>query len=190
MKNKKNDGRIKLPRGTTANERAKAAVRFPGEDDSSACARVASEAIRQARTNPQGVLQAQLENLIDAAELVVERWSEGDLADAVNSLRVDAANAKATFELIRTQSEVPASEPVVFVEGGGVQAVLIPDASALKGYREPVYELVDYDMFENEPDENIQNCWENFSTPLKDYFRKYLKEEVTKFAERGANVKA
>ena len=43
-------------------------------------------------------LLAQLTNLIDAAELVVERWESGDLADAVNGLRVDAATAKEAIE--------------------------------------------------------------------------------------------
>lgn len=40
-------------------------------------------------------LRDELRNLIDAARLVIERWSEGDLADAVNGLRVDAKNAEA-----------------------------------------------------------------------------------------------
>ena len=35
----------------------------------------------------------QLTNLVDASRLVVERWESGDLADAVNGLRVDADSA-------------------------------------------------------------------------------------------------
>lgn len=38
-------------------------------------------------------LENELRNLIDAAKLVVERWETGDLADAVNGLRVDADHA-------------------------------------------------------------------------------------------------
>jgi len=42
-------------------------------------------------------LLALLEHLEDCARLVIERWESGDLADAVNSLRVDAANARAAI---------------------------------------------------------------------------------------------
>lgn len=59
---------------------------------------------REAKENPQAILQAQLDNLIDAAERVVERWSKGDLADAINGLRVDAENAKTSLAQIRSQS--------------------------------------------------------------------------------------
>lgn len=48
------------------------------------------------RTNPSTkALKDELRNLIDAARLVVERWGNGDLADAVNGLRVDAKHAEA-----------------------------------------------------------------------------------------------
>jgi hypothetical protein len=40
------------------------------------------------------VLSDELRNLIDAARLVVERWGNGNLADAVNGLRVDAKHAE------------------------------------------------------------------------------------------------
>ena len=39
-------------------------------------------------------LTFQLENLIDAARLIFERWESGDLADAVNSLRIDVEQAE------------------------------------------------------------------------------------------------
>lgn len=49
-------------------------------------------------------LSDELRNLIDAARLVVERWSDGDLADAVNGLRVDAKHAEA---LLGNETEWP-----------------------------------------------------------------------------------
>lgn len=70
---------------------------WPGDSDSSAFARVATQAVKDARTKQQPSTQAlsdELRNLIDAARLVVERWGNGNLADAVNSLRVDAKHAE------------------------------------------------------------------------------------------------
>jgi len=49
-------------------------------------------------------LSDELCNLIDAARLVVERWGNGDLADAVNGLRVDAKHAQA---LLGEETEWP-----------------------------------------------------------------------------------
>ena len=143
-KQKSQSGRIKLPRGTTANERAKAKV-YPGEKDKNAFARVASKAVREARENPQGVLQTELENLIDAAELVVERWSNGDLADAVNGLRVDAENAKARLALIRSQSSVSQTVKLTVI-GGMAEAYEVP-----KGITVEVHDY-DCDAIADAPD--------------------------------------
>jgi len=56
---------------------------------------------RQAKENkPLAILEA-LQNLEDCARLVVERWTGGDLDDAVNSLRVDAENARAAIKAVR-----------------------------------------------------------------------------------------
>jgi hypothetical protein len=141
---KEESGRIKLPRGTTANERAKVKA-YPGEKDRNAFARIASKAVREARENPQGILQTELENLIDAAELVVERWSKGDLADAVNGLRVDAENAKARLALIRSQSGISQTVKLTVI-GGIAEAYEVP-----KGVTVEVHDY-DCDAIADAPD--------------------------------------
>lgn len=55
-------------------------------------------------TASKQALADELRNLIDAARLVIERWGNGNLADAVNSLRVDAKHAEA---LLGEQKEWP-----------------------------------------------------------------------------------
>jgi hypothetical protein len=76
---------------------AKDVTLWPGDGENSAFARVATAAVKEARTKQQPSTQGlsdELRNLIDAARLVVERWGNGNLADAVNSLRVDAKHAE------------------------------------------------------------------------------------------------
>jgi hypothetical protein len=123
-KRKKEFGRIELPKGKTANERAKETViysqnkvykipqRTAGkwEVDSGMVQTVDGIAIaymareesrtipveRDANAHSIALLPEiieQLTNLVDASRLVVERWESGDLADAVNGLRVDADSA-------------------------------------------------------------------------------------------------
>ncbi len=65
---------------------------WPGDGESSALARVATQAVKEVRSAK--VLSEELENLVDAAKVVVERWGNGNLADAVNGLRVDAKHAE------------------------------------------------------------------------------------------------
>lgn len=80
---------------------------WPGDGENSAFARVASAAVKEARAKQQPsteTLSQELRNLIDAARLVIERWGNGDLADAVNGLRVDAKHAQA---LLGEQKEWP-----------------------------------------------------------------------------------
>jgi hypothetical protein len=80
---------------------------WPGDGDNSTFARVATAAVKKARTKQQPSTQAlsdELRNLIDAARLVIERWGNGNLADAVNSLRVDAKHAQA---LLGEETEWP-----------------------------------------------------------------------------------
>ena len=51
--------------------------------------------LKSKSANPsKQALADELRNLIDAARLVIERWGNGNLADAVNSLRVDAKHAE------------------------------------------------------------------------------------------------
>lgn len=102
---------IEHGRNTTFRKKLVAVVQdvnlWPGDGESSAFARVATAAVKEARAKQlpsTQVLSDELRNLIDAARLVVERWSDGDLADAVNGLRVDAKHAEA---LLGNESEWP-----------------------------------------------------------------------------------
>jgi hypothetical protein len=73
--------------------------------------------------------------------------------------------------------------PVVFVEGGIVRALLIPDSRQKGGYRSISYESVDYDLFDGADAEEIKESWEGFSDVLKTYFTKCLPDEKKKFME-------
>lgn len=92
---------IEHGRNTTFRKKLVAVVKdsnlWPGDGDSSAFARVATAAVKEARAKQlpsTQVLSDELRNLIDASRLVIERWGNGNLADAVNSLRVDAKHAE------------------------------------------------------------------------------------------------
>jgi hypothetical protein len=77
------------------------------------------------------------------------------------------------------------AEPVIFVEGGIVQALLMPsDISGEGGYCEQSFELCDYDVFDDHDEENIFFMWEGFSDRLKKYFDKCLPDEKQKFLDR------
>jgi hypothetical protein len=70
---------------------------WPGDGDSSVFARVATAAVKESRAKQlpsTQVLSDELRNLIDAAKLIIERWGSGDLADAVNGLRIDGKHAE------------------------------------------------------------------------------------------------
>lgn len=77
---------------------------------------------------------------------------------------------------------------VVFLEGGIVQSVLRVDSTAPKGYRFAEYELVDYDVFDSESNEEIKDIWDGFSCELQAYFRNHLKAEYKKFQDRIAEL--
>jgi hypothetical protein len=78
------------------------------------------------------------------------------------------------------------TEPVIFVEGGIVQALLMPSdiKKTGSGYRQQSFELVDYDVFGDHEEENIFFMWEGFSARLKKYFEKRLPAEKQKFLDR------
>jgi hypothetical protein len=76
------------------------------------------------------------------------------------------------------------AEPVIFVEGGIVQALLMPSDIEKTGYRHQTYELVDYDAFGDHDEENIFFMWEGLSDRLKKYFDKCLPDEKQKFLDR------
>ena len=70
---------------------------------------------------------------------------------------------------------------VVFVEGGIIQTLLALDPRAKDGYRELEYELVDYDIFEGTPAEDIAEKWNSFSPELQLYFETRLTDERARF---------
>jgi len=80
-------------------------------------------------------------------------------------------------------------EPVVFIEGGIVQSVLIVDAKQKTGYWELPYEVVDYDTFDGSSNKEISEYWDGFSAELKNYFEKHLKSEYAMFQEAIAETK-
>ena len=73
---------------------------------------------------------------------------------------------------------------MIFVEGGIVQALLMPSDIEKTGYREQSFELVDYDVFDDRDEENIFFVWEGLSDRLKKYFDKFLPDEQQKFLDR------
>ena len=78
------------------------------------------------------------------------------------------------------------AEPVIFVEGGIVTALLMPSdiETTVSGYREQSFELVDYDVFDDRDEENIFLMWSGLSDRLKKYFDKCLPDEKQKFLDR------
>jgi hypothetical protein len=149
---------------------AKKIKKFPGESDSNVFARVASRAVREAREDNRGELGQtirteradllrELENLADAARLVVSRWSSGDLADAVNGLRVDASPAWKLVRMAKKQK----SSPVFVVISGGVAEVVSETVPA--GME---VEIIDYD--------NLKAGGANELAKLSPAARVYVKE--------------
>jgi len=76
------------------------------------------------------------------------------------------------------------AEPVIFIEGGIVQALLMPSDIEKTGYREQSFELVDYDVFDDHDEENIFFMWSGLSDRLKKYFSKRLRKEKKRFLDR------
>ena len=199
MKTKKAEsGRIKLPRGTTANERAKSKI-WPGEKDKSHMIRTVTKAVKEARA---GLIPSEETDGLNLANNVCQNccqtWRDDQLAEITHGIweRVSPGELMPSGEcpecgalchpIKNALTEQP--EPVIFVEGGLVQAVLVLDSTALKGYREVSYELVDYDVFKNAPDSETVDHWNGFSPALKTYFKKFLKDEYEKFRERGVKA--
>ena len=73
-------------------------------------------------------------------------------------------------------------EPVIFVEVGIVQSVLIFNSSR-KGYREPRYTVVDYDLFEGGTSEEIAEKWYSLDENVKEFIKKHHYNEYEKFQE-------
>jgi len=76
------------------------------------------------------------------------------------------------------------AEPVIFIEGGIVTALLMPSDIAKTGDREQSFELVDYDVFDDHDEENIFFMWSGLSDRLKKYFSKRLRKEKKRFLDR------
>jgi hypothetical protein len=96
-----------------------------------------------------------------------------------------AAQARKSGQTAKQQkAKQKHAEPVIFVEGGIVQALLMPSDIEKTGYREQSFELVDYDVFDDMDEENIFLMWAGFSDRLKKYFDKCLPDEKQKFLNR------
>lgn len=68
-------------------------------------------------------------------------------ASALEHGRKSSATAK--LKAIAEQLSKVEATPIIFIEGGILQSVLVIDPKAKGGYRDLVYELVDYDVFES-----------------------------------------
>ena len=110
-------------------------------------------------------------------------WAENEV-----SRILDHISPALLHKIVDKQSKE--SNLVVFVEGGLVQSVLRVDSTAPKGYRFAEYELVDYDVFNTEGNEEIKGIWDGFSPELRAYFRDHLKTEYAKFQERIAELES
>ena len=70
---------------------------------------------------------------------------------------------------------------VAFVEGGILQSVI--DLDAPKPELGIEYTVVDYDMFEEDPAEDIIERWRGYSPELQEYFKYKLPDEYEMFVE-------
>jgi hypothetical protein len=87
-------------------------------------------------------------------------------------------------------SATSATGPVIVVEGGIVQDVFALDASQPNGYRDLAHTLVDYDIFEGDPAEDIAARWNGFPGELQAYFAKHLPREYGMFQEAVKEAQA
>lgn len=74
-------------------------------------------------------------------------------------------------------------EPIIFCEGGLVQDVLYPIADPATGqpFTKVKYDMVDYDIFDGTPDEEIAEYFLKRDDATRDYMKKNLPEEYLKF---------
>jgi hypothetical protein len=73
----------------------------------------------------------------------------------------------------------------IFVEGGVVQDVGRVNAD---GFLSAPYDLVDYDVFEEQEDQDIFLHWAGLSPEVQDYIRTKLPHEYEMFQERIRNI--
>lgn len=73
------------------------------------------------------------------------------------------------------------AEPIIFVEGGIVQDVIYPIPSEGKPFTDVAYDLIDYDILEGNPDEDVAEYFEHRSEATKQYMKKHLPAEYAKF---------
>jgi hypothetical protein len=77
--------------------------------------------------------------------------------------------------------------PVIFCDGGLVQAVITLDS--LGGSKAIEYELMDYDVFEDQDSKDIAEYWERRSPELRAYMKDQCNDEYTRFEEIAAEAK-
>lgn len=82
----------------------------------------------------------------------------------------------------------PSRFPVIIIEGGLVQGYLQPLGK--KGWVAPEYELLDFDMLEQDPPEDIVDRWNSFTPELQAYIQKFHEYEYGLFQEAIASVDA
>ena len=73
----------------------------------------------------------------------------------------------------------PERFPVIIIEGGLVQGFLAPEGK--EGWTSPMYELIDFDMFDGTPAEDIVDQWNCFTPQLQAYIEKFHQFEYDQF---------
>lgn len=74
-------------------------------------------------------------------------------------------------------------EPIIFCEGGLVQYVLypVPNLATGEAFTPVKYDMVDYDVFEDQDDKDIAEYFLKRDDTTRDYMKKNLPEEYLKF---------
>jgi len=117
--------------------------------------------------------------LITAAKLVVERWTSGDLAEAVNNLNMVTSFMEYTLET--AEKPVAPQQPTtlaIVLEGGLVQAVTTDNLDAFKGINTVI---IDYDTksLDDEDDETLGLVLQGDGTTATAYIRATSIDQAT-----------
>ena len=129
---------------------------------------------------------------IDTVLAALRFWqTEHDIGDTAECQMIaedhgDALTVAQIDELCdRINCPQPSVRPIVFVQGGIVQSIIypFPDAVADTPGTALDYDLIDYDIFEGTPDEEIAEYFLGRDESTRNYIKKNLPYEYKKFAE-------
>jgi len=93
-------------------------------------------------------------------------------------------NGKQIDALIeRIQFSPEPALPVIVVEGGIVQNVFRPTPREAEPFVDVEYDLVDFDIFEGNDDEDIARHWNALEPSTQECFKNHLKDEYKQFKQ-------